>query len=119
MLNTEELTDIIVTGIQNKKGEKIALVDLSRLEMASTERFIICQGRSTSNVTAIADSIREYVQLQSGRKPYNYDGYRNAQWIVIDYSEIMVHVFLPEIRNLYNIEQLWADAPIKFIPDLD
>ena len=70
-------------------------------------------------VSAIADSVREYVQEKSGVKPFNYDGYRNSQWIVIDYGTIYVHVFLPECREYYNLEQLWNDAEIKEIPDID
>ena len=70
-------------------------------------------------VSAIADSVREYVQEKSGVKPFNYDGYRNSQWIVIDYGTIYVHVFLPEYREYYNLEQLWNDAKIKEIPDID
>lgn len=70
-------------------------------------------------VSAIADSVREYVQERSGVKPFNYDGYRNSQWIVIDYGTIYVHVFLPEYREYYNLEQLWNDAEIKEIPDID
>ena len=70
-------------------------------------------------VSAIADSVREYVQEKSGVKPFNYDGYRNSQWIVIDYGTIYVHVFLPEYREYYNLEQMWNDAEIKEIPDID
>ena len=113
----EELTDLIIQAIQGKKGERIAIINLSGLEMASSAGFIVCQGRSTSNVSAIADSVREYVQEHSGRKPYNYEGYRNSQWIVIDYGEVMVHIFLPDTRATYNIEELWADAPVRYIPD--
>ena len=64
-------------------------------------------------VSAIADSVREYVQEKSGVKPFNYDGYRNSQWIVIDYGTIYVHVFLPEYREYYNLEQLWNDAEMS------
>ncbi|MDE7119728.1 MAG: ribosome silencing factor, partial [Muribaculaceae bacterium] len=78
-----------------------------------------CQGSSTQQVASIADSVREHLLETSGVKPYNYDGYRNAQWIVIDYGTTMVHVFTPEMRQLYNLEELWSDAEITEIPDLD
>lgn len=117
MHKTDKLEKLIIEGIEEKKGDKIAIINLSKFEMAGAPKLIICQGRSTSNVSAIADSIREYVQKHNGPKPYNYDGYRNCQWIVIDYGEIMVHVFLPEQRELYNIEGLWADAPITYIEE--
>lgn len=70
-------------------------------------------------VSSIADSVREYVQEHSGVKPYNYDGYRQSQWIVIDYGDILVHVFLPETRSLYDLEELWSDGAVTEIPDLD
>lgn len=70
-------------------------------------------------VAAIADSVREYVQEKLDIKPYNYDGYTNAEWIVIDYGEILVHIFVREARLRYNLEELWSDAVIRDIPDLD
>ncbi|MEG2403039.1 MAG: ribosome silencing factor, partial [Muribaculaceae bacterium] len=91
----------------------------SNIEGASTQDFVIASGSSTMHVTAIADSVREYVQKQTGLKPYNYDGYKNSEWIVIDYGTVYVHIFLPESREYYNLEQLWNDAVIKNIPDLD
>lgn len=118
-MTNDELLNLIVEGIQERKGKNITHVDLTGLECVSTEHFIICQGTSTMQVSAIADSVREYVQEKSGVKPFNYDGYRNSQWIVIDYGTIYVHVFLPEYREYYNLEQLWNDAEIKEIPDID
>lgn len=118
-MTNDELLNLIVEGIQERKGKNITHVDLTGLESVSTEHFIICQGTSTMQVSAIADSVREYVQEKSGVKPFNYDGYRNSQWIVIDYGTIYVHVFLPEYREYYNLEQLWNDAEIKEIPDID
>lgn len=111
--------DEIVEAITDRKGKKISLLDLQKIETAPSSSFVICQGNSTSQVSSIADSIRERLQKNLDIKPYNYDGYKNSQWIVIDYGDVMVHVFLPEIRNFYNIEELWSDAKISNIPDLD
>lgn len=116
---TIDLTTRIVEGIQERKGKRISIVDLSNLETASAQKYIICQGTSTMQVSGVADSVREYVQKTTGRKPHNYDGYKNCQWIVIDYGEILVHVFLPEFREFYSLEQLWSDAVITEIEDLD
>lgn len=115
----EESAAAIVEAIQDKKGKKISIIDLSAIETAGAGGFIVCEGSSTSQVSAIADNIREEMQKRTGRKPYNYEGYRNAQWIVIDYGDIMAHVFLPELRERYNLEELWGDALIRQIPDLD
>ncbi len=117
--SNNELLNAIIEGIQERKGKKITNVDLTGLEHVSTDHFVICQGTSTIQVGAIADSVREYVQEKLGIKPFNYDGYRNSQWIVIDYGNIFVHVFLPEFREYYNLEELWNDAKIVEIPDLD
>lgn len=122
VLSMQEITDItpiITDAITDRKGKKIAVVDLSGIDSASTEKLIICQGNSTSQVSAIADSIREKVRETADVKPYNYEGYRNCQWIVIDYGNIMVHVFLPEFRDFYRLEDLWNDAPVEYLPDLD
>ncbi|MCM1153232.1 MAG: ribosome silencing factor [Muribaculum sp.] len=108
-----------IEAIQDKKGSGITVIDLQNIAVSSARQFVICEGKSTSQVSAIADNIREEIQRQSGRKPYNYDGYRNSQWIVIDYGDVMVHVFLPEFRELYNLEELWGDGKIENIPDLD
>ncbi len=116
---TSTIKQLIIEGIQERKGKRISVVDMSDIESAPTEMFIIAEGSSTMQVSAIADSVREYVQEKSGVKPYNYDGYANCEWIVIDYGEIMVHIFLPADREKYNLEELWSDARITDIPDLD
>ena len=109
----------IVEAITDRKGKKISLMDLSKIESAPSSSFVVCQGNSTSQVSAIADSIRERLFNNLKVKPYNYDGYKNSQWIIIDYGEIMVHVFLPEFRDFYNLEDLWSDAGITNLPDID
>lgn len=114
-----DLVKLIIEGIQERKGKHISHIDLSHIESAAASDFIICEGSSAIQVGAIADSIREYVQKESGIKPFNYDGYTNSQWIVIDYGHVLVHVFLPSERQRYNLEDLWNDADINEIPDLD
>ena len=112
-----ELT--IIDAIQDRKGQKIVDLNFDAIESAPAQNFIICQGKSTSQVSAIADNIREKLREKLGLKPYNIDGYRNSQWIILDYGNIMVHVFLPEFREYYNLEDLWNDAKMIEIPDLD
>lgn len=119
MQNSKDILSTIIEAIQDKKGNKITEISLDEVDGASTGAFIICQGRSTSQVSAIADGIREDVLEKTGRKPFNYDGYRNSQWIVIDYGDIMVHVFLPEVREYYNLEDLWSDGKFTIVPDID
>ena len=113
------LENTIISSIQDRKGQNISELNFEALESAPAQSFIICEGKSTSQVSAIADNIREEVQKQLNLKPYNYDGYRNSQWIVIDYGDVMVHVFISEMRNFYNLEDLWSDSKITEIPNLD
>ena len=119
MNNKTDIVKLVTEGIQDRKGRKITHVDLSDIESAAAQRFVICEGSSTMQVSAIADSVREYLHTNAGIKPYNYDGYQNSQWIVIDYGHTLVHVFLPDVRQHYNLEELWSDAKINEIPDLD
>lgn len=117
--NSNDLLPMIIEGIQDRKGKNITVVDLSEIESAAASRFVICEGTSSQHVAAVADSIRDYLLDNARVKPYNYDGYGNSQWIVIDYDDTLVHVFLPEMRRLYDLEGLWSDAVITEIPDLD
>lgn len=114
-----ELTDLIVKGIQERKGRHITLIDLSAIESSAASDFIICEGTSTTHVAAVADCVRDYLLENYGLKPYNYDGYSNSSWIVIDYGSALVHVFTPDERSRYNLEELWSDGRITEIPDLD
>ena len=118
-ISDTELRNRIIDAIQDKKGRGITLMDLSGIESAPTREFIICEGRTPQQVAAIADNVRDQLLEQVRVKPYNYDGYRNARWIVVDYGSVMVHVFVPDARQMYNLEELWSDAPITEVPDLD
>lgn len=109
----------IIEAITDRKGKKISLLNLAKIDTAPADNFIICQGSSTSQVSSIADSVRERLLKNLDIKPYNYDGYKNSQWIIIDYGDVMVHVFLPEFHDFYNLEELWSDANITYLPDLD
>lgn len=113
------LQQLIIEGIQERKGRSITVVDMSHIESSATSVFIIAEGTSNMQVSAIADSVRDYVLEHGSIKPYNYDGYRNSEWIVIDYGHILVHIFQPQTRTHYNLEELWSDARISRIPDLD
>lgn len=114
LLNKElQLIDAIVEGVRRKKGEEIINLDLSKIEGAECNHFIVCHGNSNTQVEAIARSVEETVEELTGEDVWHTDGYRNAQWILLDYSSVMVHVFQKDIRSRYNIESLWADAKSK------
>ena len=103
MNETQQLVNAITEGIQDKKGKNIVVADLTNIGDTICQYFIICQGNSPSQVQAIAESI----------------GLRNAEWVAMDYTDIIVHVFLPQTRDFYDIEHLWADAQLTSLPDID
>ncbi len=104
------LVEAVIKGIQEIKGKNIKCLDLRKIQTAVCEHFIICEGNATTQVSAIADSIKEQVKKLTGEKPFHSEGYENSQWILVDYITVVVHVFLPDVREFYNLEDLWADA---------
>ncbi len=105
----------IIHSIQEKKGEEIVEIDLTKIENTIVERFIICHGNSSTQVEAIANNIEDKLLEQCHIKAKHIEGKRNAQWILLDYYDIIVHVFYEPIRRVYNLESLWADGEIKHI----
>lgn len=119
MVENEQIVSKIVEGIQEKKGKRIAVVNLTKLKDAPCSYFVICEGDSNVQVNAIAFSIKDYVRETIQVKPYATDGFENCIWIAMDYGQIIVHVFQRSTREFYDIEHLWEDADIQLIPDLD
>ena len=119
MDETKDLVKKITEGIQEKKGRNIVIADLTNIEDTICKYFVICQGNSPSQVLAIVDSVKEYVRKTTGHKVYGMDGVRNTQWVAMDYGDVLVHVFLTEVRDFYNLEHLWADAKLTSLPDID
>ncbi len=115
--NTEALLEAIINGVREKKGKMIRKFDLTGLNYASTDYFIICHGDSTRQAVAIADSIEYEVTKATGEKPWHVEGLQNAQWVLMDYVNVVVHVFFKEAREFYDIENLWADAAITEIDE--
>lgn len=115
MKNTEEFTtkqlvDAVVEGIQEKKGTNIVILDMTQIENSICKYFVICDGDSNIHVDAVADSVDEYVMKKLQEKPFHTEGKDNAEWILIDYVDVIVHVFQRAVREFYNLEGLWADA---------
>lgn len=119
MNESRKLVDAIINGIQEKKGKNIVVVDLSEINDTITKYLVICEGNTPTQVSAIEDSIREFTRKQAGQKPISTDGTRNCIWIAMDYVDVIAHVFVPDAREFYDIENLWEDAPIEEIPNLD
>ena len=114
---SEFLSEIIIKGIQDKKGKDITSMNLKNIEHAVTDYFIVCHGSSNIQVQAIAESIEDEVRKAIGIKPWHREGIQNAEWILLDYVDVVVHVFQENTRGFYQIESLWADAEIKKIEE--
>jgi len=119
MEQTNQLVETIIKGIQEKKGASVVVADLSAIEGAICRNFIICQGNSPTQVEAITESVGDTVREQLGEKPAHVVGLEYAQWVAMDYGDVLVHIFLPDVRTYYDLEHLWDDAPLTRIPDLD
>lgn len=114
---TEHLINAIVEGIQRKKGLELIKIDLTKINNTECKYFIICHGNSNTQVDAIAHSVEDTVEELINEKVWHTDGYRNSLWILLDYADIMVHVFQKEARKFYDLENLWADAHIELIKE--
>lgn len=114
-----KLIDSIIQGLQDKKGYHIVVADLTAIGDTECKAFVICTGGSPAQVQALAQSVGETARTQCGARPTAVDGMRHAQWVAMDYTDVMVHIFLPDTREFYDIEHLWEDAEITRLPDLD
>lgn len=112
---SEELVNEIVKGIQEVKGHEILTVDLRNIPNSVTDFFVICHGNSDTQVEAISRSVIDTVESELNEKPVHKEGTDNAEWILLDYFNVVVHIFKPETREYYNLEKLWADADVKEI----
>jgi ribosome-associated protein len=106
----EELNGLIIDSIQDIKGKNILKLDLRRLDDAPTDFFIICEGSSTTQVKSIADRVCLKIKEESGNLPIHVEGFQSAHWICLDYFDVVVHVFYPDTRKFYQLEDLWSDA---------
>ena len=116
-VETETLLEEILEGIKRLKGKEIAIIDLNTIHHTECGYFVICHGTSNTQVNAIALSVEDKVKEETGTDAWHKDGYRNSIWILLDYGDVMVHVFQKQAREFYNLEGLWADAKIKRLED--
>ena len=111
----KDLLDKIIEGILLKKGQEIVNLDFADLENAVCSNFIICQGNSNIQVEAITQSIKKLVKEELNENPLHIEGLENAYWILMDYGDVLVHIFQKKFRDFYKLEELWADAKIEKI----
>ena len=113
--NNDILIAHIIKGIEEVKGQDITILDLREIENTVCDYFIICNGTSNTQVNAIVGSVQKTVSKALKDKPFNIEGTDNAEWVLMDYVNIVVHVFQKHIREHYNIEDLWGDAKSTLI----
>jgi ribosome-associated protein len=111
-ISTDVLLTNIIKGIEEVKGNDIEILDLRAIDTAVCDYFVICNGTSNTQVNAIVNSVQKIVSKELKDKPWHIEGTDNAEWVLMDYVSIVVHVFQKEIREYYNIEGLWGDAKI-------
>ncbi|RLD29998.1 MAG: ribosome silencing factor [Bacteroidetes bacterium] len=107
--NADQLIAVILDGIEDVKGQNTNILDLRELENTVCDYFIICEGTSNTQVNAIVNSIQKKVSKEIKDKPWHIEGSNNAEWVLMDYVNVVVHVFQKHIREYYDIESLWGD----------
>ena len=109
------LLETIIEGIQEVKGINTAILDLKKIETAICKYFVICSGTSNTHVSSIADSVKKIVSKKIQDKPWHIEGLNTSEWVLLDYSDIVVHVFQEETRDFFRLEDVWGDAVIRTI----
>jgi ribosome-associated protein len=116
--NSTSLLDSIIEGIQDVKGLDIVVIDLRGLLNTAADYFVICHGTSSTHVQAIGRSAEDATRKQLKEKPWHSEGMNNATWLLLDYSDVVVHIFQQQTRAFYQLEDLWADAKISMIENV-
>lgn len=111
LTRNSKIVKTIVQAILDKKGEKVISLDLRKIPEAAADFFIVCEASSTTQVKAISDYVEDQVKILCGEMPYKHEGKTVAQWVLIDYVNVVVHVMHPESRKFYQLEEMWSDAP--------
>lgn len=114
-VSTDDLIAVIIQGIEDVKGENIQLLDLREIENTVCDYFIICTGNSNTQVNAISGSVQKTVSKHIKDKPWHVEGEGIAEWVLMDYVNVVVHVFQKHVRDFYDLESLWGDAKITEI----
>ena len=116
-ISSKELANIAIEGLKNKKGKEITLLDLQKVQGAVTNFFVIATATSETQLSALHDSVEDLIRQECGQEPWHSEGRTNREWILLDYGDVVVHLFKKDIRSFYNLEGLWGDAKITHIKD--
>jgi ribosome-associated protein len=114
-LQYDILTTLAIHGIQEKKGEELVYIDFKDIQNAVADCFLICHAESGVQIAAIAQSVEETIYKSTGEDPYHKEGLENSEWVILDYFNLVIHIFQKQKRNFYGLERLWGDAQIQII----
>lgn len=106
----DKLAELVVEGIHDKKGRDVVCLDLRKVSNAVCEFFVVCTAGSDRQVGAVADNVEKTVKENCQQKPWHVEGKQNMEWVLIDYFDVVVHIFKPDAREFYGLEELWADG---------
>ena len=115
--DSDTLAEVVVRGMQERKGTDIVVLNLKELKNAVADYFVICSANSDTQLDALARSVEEEVEKLTGQSPWQTEGRTNREWVLLDYVDVVVHVFLRDRRQFYALEELWGDAEITHIED--
>ena len=110
---SKRITEVIVHGIQEKKGKDIVSLDLRNISSSVSDYFVVCHADSSSQVKAIADSLEDEMYKAFQEEPWHKEGFQNSEWILLDFVSVVVHIFKTEKREFYGVEDLWGDAEVR------
>ena len=115
--DSDTLADLVVRGMQDKKAADIVVLNLKELKNAVADYFIICSANSDTQIDAVARSVEEEIEKVTGESPWQTEGRTNREWVLLDYVDVVVHVFLRDRRQFYALEELWGDAEFTYIEE--
>lgn len=119
IITSTELSNIIVEAIQDKKGKRIVLLDLRAIDEATADYYIICQGNSPTQVSAIAENVVDEAYIQAEERPIGKEGLQVGEWALVDFFNVVVHIFVEPVREKFALEELWGDAKKQEYQDLN
>jgi ribosome-associated protein len=111
------LAELVIRGMQDKKASDIVVLNLKELKNAVADYFIICSANSDTQLEAVARSVEEEIEKVTGESPWQTEGRTNREWVLLDYVDVVVHVFLRDRRKFYALEELWGDADIRYVEE--
>lgn len=117
MLKTEEIVSKVIEALEDNKAHQIVKIDLRKIENCFCSFFVICHGTSGTHIAGLTDAVEEKLREELDEKPFHIEGSNASRWTVLDYGDVVVHVFDKELRDYYQIEEFWGDGIIEIIPE--